>query len=422
LTITIDALPIVNAGSNQVVTLPVTSVMLSGSATDDGLPSALTTQWTKDKGPGSVTFGNAALLSSTATFSTNGLYVLRLTANDGFASASNDVTVIVNAPPVVNAGAPRVITLPVSTVNLNGIATDDGLPYGTLSTTWSVGTGAAGVSFGNPTALSTTVSFATNGTYVLWLTARDGLASVSNSVQIVVNSQPAITQTPTADNGLVLADGTLIVPAGQETTFTVGATDADGDVVDCAWDFGDGGASTNCSATHTFTNCQPRTVSVTISDSVSETNQTIAVQPACPMTLTKQVARVYFDGKHFDRFTARGYLPLPTNFVPTGVKVAFDIGGAQPIFVLDARRRAINEFGTLKLAYNKRKGWSFNVKLKGVWHNEWMSYGLTNDTVQKVSVRLPVFAVFDTDPLDAYVADDPLLYTAVKNRRGQAKK
>jgi hypothetical protein len=348
--------------------------------------------------------------------------VLRLTANDGFVSVSNEVTVIVNAPPVVNAGAPRVITLPVSTVNLSGTATDDGLPYGTLSTSWSVGTGAAGVSFGNAAALSTTVSFATNGTYVLWLTANDGLAPASNAVQIVVNTQPAITQTPTADNGLVLADGTLIMPAGQATTFTVGAADLDGDALSCEWNFDDGGTSTNCSPTHTFTNCEPRTVSVTISDGVSSNNQSVTVQPACPMTLTKEVARVYFDGKHFDKFTARGYLPLPTNFVPTGVKVAFDIGGAQPIFVLDARRRAVNEFGTLKLAYNKRRGWSFNVKLKGIWHNEWMVYGLVNDTVRKVPARLPVFVVFDTDPLAAYVADDPLLYTAVKNRGGRAKK
>jgi hypothetical protein len=70
---------------------------LVGSVTDDGLPSAApATSWTKFSGPGTVTFGNAGLLSTTASFSAAGTYVLRLTANDGELVGTDDVTIVVN--------------------------------------------------------------------------------------------------------------------------------------------------------------------------------------------------------------------------------------------------------------------------------------------------------------------------------------
>jgi hypothetical protein len=95
--------PVVNAGSNQSITLPA-SASLSGTVSDDGLPgppAALTTTWAVFSGPGTVTFGDPSALSTTANFSVSGTYVLRLTANDGDLTASADVTVNVNP-----AGAP----------------------------------------------------------------------------------------------------------------------------------------------------------------------------------------------------------------------------------------------------------------------------------------------------------------------------
>src|SRR5439155_4286372 len=67
-TVTVSALanlaPTVDAGIDQPITLPATTVTLSGQASDDGLPAGtLTTQWSKVSGPGPVTFGNAAALS-----------------------------------------------------------------------------------------------------------------------------------------------------------------------------------------------------------------------------------------------------------------------------------------------------------------------------------------------------------------------
>ncbi len=88
--------PVVNAGSDQTVTLPA-SASLTGSATDDGKPNGtLTTMWSKTTGPGSVTFGNANALNTSASFSQAGTYVLRLTASDGALSTFDELTVTVN--------------------------------------------------------------------------------------------------------------------------------------------------------------------------------------------------------------------------------------------------------------------------------------------------------------------------------------
>ena len=93
--------PAVNAGADQILTLPTTTASLAGTVTDDGLPGVgVTTQWTKVSGPGTVTFGNAAAASTTASFSVQGVYVLQLTANDGAASAEErHVTITVDSNP-----------------------------------------------------------------------------------------------------------------------------------------------------------------------------------------------------------------------------------------------------------------------------------------------------------------------------------
>ncbi len=90
--------PVVNAGTNQTITLPAVAT-LTGTASDDGLPNppnALTLSWTRFSGPATVAFGNASAASTTASFTASGTYVLRLTATDGQLSTNSDVTITVN--------------------------------------------------------------------------------------------------------------------------------------------------------------------------------------------------------------------------------------------------------------------------------------------------------------------------------------
>jgi len=96
--------PIVNAGADQTVILP-NAATLDGTVTDDGRPNppgAVITTWEKVTGFGTVTFGNPNAVDTTAQFSVEGTYVLRLTTNDGQASVADDITVTV-APHVTGA-------------------------------------------------------------------------------------------------------------------------------------------------------------------------------------------------------------------------------------------------------------------------------------------------------------------------------
>ena len=89
--------PCVNAGSDQTIQFSSTAT-LKGEATDDGDPNGtLTTTWSQISGPGATTFGNAKALTTTASFSAPGAYVLSLTASDSQLQKSDEVTIIMEA-------------------------------------------------------------------------------------------------------------------------------------------------------------------------------------------------------------------------------------------------------------------------------------------------------------------------------------
>src|SRR4029079_18492281 len=90
-----NAAPVVYAGADLFVTGVPGVASLEGEASDDGLPPTATLRigWSKFEAPGTVVFGNSNSLTSTATFSTNGIYVLQLTADDGEVQRSDLVEV-----------------------------------------------------------------------------------------------------------------------------------------------------------------------------------------------------------------------------------------------------------------------------------------------------------------------------------------
>lgn len=149
--------------------------------------------WSQISGPGTTTFAQPNAEDTAAAFSTSGTYVLRLTASDSWLSTHDDVTVVVqpdplaNLAPVVDAGLDQTIALPASAV-LDATVTDDGRPNGTLVVQWTAVSGPGTVTFADPSAVDTTASFSTAGTYVLRLTADDDELTTSEDVTIVVTS------------------------------------------------------------------------------------------------------------------------------------------------------------------------------------------------------------------------------------------
>jgi hypothetical protein len=92
----------------------------------------------------------------------------------------------VNLPPIANAGPDQSITGPANTVTLNGSATDDGQPNGTITYSWQKLAGPGKVTFGNASQAVTTAQFSKAGTYTLQLTANDGQLSATDNVVIPV--------------------------------------------------------------------------------------------------------------------------------------------------------------------------------------------------------------------------------------------
>jgi len=123
--------PVVSAGPDQTITMPPDdTVTLAGSVLDDGLPSdQVTVSWSVVSGPADVSFGQASSPETTATFQQPGLYVLRLTADDGELEASDDVIVTVNPasdqPPQVTITSPAYGDVLSGEVAITAEATDD---------------------------------------------------------------------------------------------------------------------------------------------------------------------------------------------------------------------------------------------------------------------------------------------------------
>ena len=74
----------------------ITSADTSATAAANPAPKVT---WTKESGPGTVTFENANAAVTTATFSALGSYVLKLTADNGQTSTSSTLNVTVEQPP-----------------------------------------------------------------------------------------------------------------------------------------------------------------------------------------------------------------------------------------------------------------------------------------------------------------------------------
>ncbi len=118
--------------------------------------------------------------------------------------------------PVVDAGQNQTI-LVTGPATLDGTVADDGLP-GHLATTWSLQSGPGTVSFADASAVDTTATFSTIGTYLLKLEANDGQFTTADYVTIVVNP---VTATLTAIADTYLDNGSATTNFGTSATLAV---------------------------------------------------------------------------------------------------------------------------------------------------------------------------------------------------------
>src|SRR5262249_60131645 len=130
------------AGLDQTVCGLVATLAGNTATTGAGL-------WSKVSGPGTVTFGDATVATTTATVSAPGIYVLRWTISNGSCpDSSDDVQVTYDAAPTTAAaGLDQTVCGLVATLAGNTPTTGAGL--------WSKVSGPGTVTFGDATVATT---------------------------------------------------------------------------------------------------------------------------------------------------------------------------------------------------------------------------------------------------------------------------
>ena len=226
--------PVANAGGNKTITLPISTIVLNGTATDsDG--SITSVLWTQTAGPNTATLSGNTTNSLTASNLIAGTYKFRLTATDNQAATGSDEMTLtvnpapVNLPPTANAGGNKAITLPTSTIVLNGTASD---PDGTIaSVLWTQTAGAGTVTLSGTTTNTLTLTGLTAGTYKFRLTATDNQAATGfDEMTLTVNPAP-VNNPPVGNAG---GNKTITLPVST-FALTGSATDSDGFVAFVDW-------------------------------------------------------------------------------------------------------------------------------------------------------------------------------------------
>jgi hypothetical protein len=226
--------PVANAGGDKVITLPVNSVTIEGSASVDADGSISSYSWVKISGPtqGSITGAGAAL--ATATNLVQGTYTFKLTVTDNNGVATSDTVSVtvnpaVNQPPVADAGNNQTITLPANSVILNGSASSD--PDGTIVSYAWVKTAGNTATISNATSKSTTAGNLQAGQYTFELTVIDNSGASSKKTVRVTVLSPA-DQSPVADAG---SAQTITLPVNSVTLDGSASLDPDGTISSYAW-------------------------------------------------------------------------------------------------------------------------------------------------------------------------------------------
>lgn len=309
--------PTADAGVDQTIQLPTSSVTLTGSGTDpDG--TIVTYTWTKITGSGTITSPASATTTVTGLGQGISQFKLTVTDNGGLTGSDNMIVTVTaaNVPPIINAGTDQSITSPTSSITFAGSATD---PDGSISShTWTKTSGTGGT-ITTPSSYTSTVTGLTPGTYVFRLTGTDN-QSLTGFDEMTVTVNAANPVAPVAHAG---SDQTITWPVNS-VTLSGSGTDADGTIVGYNWRSldGTGTITNNAAASTTVTNL---TVGVHQFQLTVIDNNGLTAKDTMRVTVNKGNLTINVTGTSVI-FNSANQLPTVTT-TPAGISYSITLNG-----------------------------------------------------------------------------------------------
>lgn len=237
---TINRRPIARAGEDFSITLPLTQFQLDGTPSVDPDGFIKSYGWRKISGPAvTIPIANKAIISVTNA-STVGIYAFELRVVDNLGLMAADTVKVavnnvipVNQPPIANAGPDISITLPQSSVQLDGSRSSD-VDGIVQSFAWRRISGPT-VTISNADKSIATVSNLRQATYAFELKVSDNNGAVrSDTVRVVVNPAVVVNQPPNAV--AVAAPSSITLPTTTVNLSAASSTDADGAILSWLWE------------------------------------------------------------------------------------------------------------------------------------------------------------------------------------------
>jgi len=397
-----------------------------------------------------ITSGAATVFDQNILSSPEGTLSIAFTA-----AAGGQVSISRGATPMVTLTAPTNGATYVSPVNI-AMAANASDSDGTIARVEFYSNGSKlGEDVSAPFAF--TWNNAPGGTQRITAKAIDnsGNATVSATATVTVNGPP--NTNPAITSGATATPNPAV--AGTVVAFAAAASDANGDVLSYAWDFGDGSSGFDTATTHTYATAGVYGATVVARDGRGgSATSSVLVQilpdpngggggggdggggggggngnTPLPMSVTKLQASLNFKGGGKDSVALRGSVAnLPALFETTGLSVVLDAGGALSTFTLDAKGRGKSTDGlfALKLKRKRNKATKkvefaggdgpFQAALKkGTWSDDWADEGAQSTTTKNAPLTMNVTLTLGGT---VYAATVDALYSAKAGASGKIKK
>ena len=189
-----NQVPILDAGPDQTITFPTSTVVLSGSASDPDPGGFIEMyRWSSVSGPSDVQFETPTKPQTRVSNLIEGEYRFGLIVSDNNGASNQDyVTIKVirpkNKPPIANTEDQITITLPTNSVTLTGEGSD---PEGaSVKFLWTKSSGTGQYRIVSPTRAQTRVTNLGEGVYNFTLTVTDTLGLEDQDRVIVLVLPP----------------------------------------------------------------------------------------------------------------------------------------------------------------------------------------------------------------------------------------